>query len=230
MILLIIIIPIILILGYFLLVKQKLIEHVYYINRIQDVKRGKHMKDFLQSLNLKGKRVEPVPLDDSRIVKIQGDKWKKHCSLSLTHKLILEKIVNKNDGWYLVFEDDVDLTSEINPKNFLKILAKDLEKYNEKDFIYLGICLDQSQVNRCREDSCKGWCTHAYIVRPEGAKKLLTNVKTWYYLSIDVIFMRALDYKPILGYKYTHDQIDVHHHGYMFQNRIAEWYVPIIDN
>ena len=55
------------------------------------------------------------------LVKIQGDKWKKHCSLSLTHKLILEKIEsNKNDGWYLVFEDDVDLTSEINPKRFFE--------------------------------------------------------------------------------------------------------------
>ena len=224
------ILPLILILGYFLFFKKRLIENIYYINRIRDVKRGKHMKNFLQSLNTKGERIEPVPLNDERILKIRGEKWQKHCSLSLTHKLILEKIVNKKCGWYLVFEDDVDLTSEINPENFFKILAKDLEKYRDQDFIYLGICLDSSQVNRCREDSCKGWCTHAYLVKPKGARKLLNNVKTWYYRSIDVIFMQALDYKPVLGYKYTHDQIDAHHHGYMFQNRIADWYAPIIDS
>ena len=56
MILLIFIISLILILGYFLFFKKKLIEHVYYINRIEDVRRGKHMINFLKSMNLKGER------------------------------------------------------------------------------------------------------------------------------------------------------------------------------
>ena len=48
MILLLIIIPLSLNIGlFFNLVKQEVNRtYVYYINRIQDVKRGKHMKEF----------------------------------------------------------------------------------------------------------------------------------------------------------------------------------------
>ena len=87
------------------------------------------------------------------------------CSMShrTLWKHITENFVN-DDNWIIVFEDDISLPENIEPNDIKKEITRLFVKADKEnaDVVYLGYC----------------WsflCTHAYAIKPKGAKLLYEN-------------------------------------------------------
>ena len=151
--------------------------------------------------------------------------WK---SLTKTHKYILEQISKfEKEEYYFVFEDDIELAREENPKNVFNLIKSEMGKLISPNmnipFIYLGTCLDNNQWEKCTNNKCNTWCAHAYILTPNAAKWLLKNVPDWENTIIDNNYLQILN-QPLIGHKFTHDHTSPQWRGLFYQGRKESWY------
>ena len=76
------------------------------------------------------------------------------------HRKVLEAVI-RHGKRSIIFEDDIILT--LNTNDILYKIKDFIEETTNKDLAYLGHCWGDQ-------------CTHAYIVSPEAAKKLLDSI------------------------------------------------------
>jgi glycosyl transferase family 25 len=102
----------------------------------------------------------------------------------LSHLKLYKHIVKNNISICTIFEDDVFFHPD------WKKLSHMYYNYTPKNFdiIFIG-----NQINECANinkvpniNTLSTYCTHAYIITIEGAKKLLTYLLNWDYNTIDV--------------------------------------------
>jgi len=205
---------------------NKLSKTAYYINRDKDVSRNKHTLQLLQDIGFND-IIKIIPT----IEKTPRD------SLNKSHLNILNKISNFNNNYYyFIFEDDIEVTSEINRKDIFSFIQKELDELlynyhqsNQKlpklgfEFIYLGVCLDEEQINNCTPLNCNAYCAHAYIVTPKGAKQLLSLLPKKMSNVIDKEYVKILE-QPVIGYNFTHEHTETNWRGLFYQARKADWY------
>merc|ERR1711924_588310 len=95
----------------------------------------------------------------------------------------------------------------------------------KRQVMYLGACLDDKQWATCAPNSCNTWCTHAYMLTPEGAKWLLKELPDGYNQVTNNTFLHIMN-QPLVGYRFTHDQTERQWRGLFYQARKADWYTP----
>jgi hypothetical protein len=225
----------------------------FYINMDNDIKRREHCDQLLKDIGFNAiERIIPIDINNEELVKSEihcvcsknmsayknknelsinrpGGKYykKPHGIKSLTHshKRIWEKIIELNtDDYYFVFEDDIELVSEIERSKFLNILISDIKKMQKfNDVMYLGACLENAIWSNPKTDlnnvSC--WGTHAYMINKNGAQYILDNILCWHQ-NVDYI-LRSLFKTNIFGSEY-HCPYSRGHIGYLFQGRKESWY------
>jgi GR25 family glycosyltransferase involved in LPS biosynthesis len=101
-----------------------------------------------------------------------------------SHLKLYRHIISNNIKVCTIFEDDV----HFHPN--WKSLAPNYFHNTPKDFdvIFIGNQLDECKNNNKVQiiNNCSTFCTHAYIITIEGAKKLLTYLLNWDYYKADV--------------------------------------------
>lgn len=229
------------------------IKKAFYINTDSTTKRRIHMESLCSRLGLNSERVKPVDVSDEDVLRrpcevsdihnkkiatmlrkrrstlkengITFEQLKAEISLSLTHKLVLEKIADASTSpstWYIVFEDDADLGVS---QGDLHYYFKQLINLETEGFAYLGICIRGPLQDSCTgiadKTRCHGYCTHAYICNSDGAARILRTLHCWMH-PVDMLF-QLLPRSSVLGMNIIHDQ-NSEWHGPFFQNREAEWY------
>jgi GR25 family glycosyltransferase involved in LPS biosynthesis len=117
-------------------------------------------------------------------VKLHKDLCNGQKGCLFSHLKLYKHIISNNIPICTIFEDDVcfhpnwqTLSSNYynnTPKNF--------------DIIFIGNQLDECKHNIKVPaiNTCSSFCTHAYIITLNGAKKLLTYLLNWDYNTIDV--------------------------------------------
>ena len=194
-----------------------LTKTAFYMNLDKDTRRNRHIQTLLNSIGFENiNRITPIkdPIG-----------WK---SLTKSHKYILEQISNfEKEEYYFVFEDDIALAREENPKNVFNLIKSEMDKLISAKmsipFIYLGACLDNNQWGKCTNNKCNTWCAHAYMLTPNAAKWLLKNVPDWENNIIDNNYLQILN-QPLVGHKFTHDHTSPQWRGLFYQGRKESWY------
>jgi|TARA_E500000331_G_scaffold344483_1_gene380802 hypothetical protein len=211
----------------------------YYINLDIDHTRNDHCIKLLYDMSFDEiNRVVPINKMSSEI----GDDEKKctrcrHCkgygkprgfkSLTMTTQKIFKEILDRDDDtFYFIFEDDIELTSNIERKDFTKILRNDFLNINDNvDFVYIGLIIPNTEVHDKIKpfdpNNANGYATHAYAINKKGIKELLRRIPCWHQ-PIDGMyrhFIRA----PLLGFDNC-AKYGPGHRGYIYQDREAEWY------
>lgn len=112
----------------------------------------------------------------------------------LSHLCLLKHIIDNNIEIATIFEDDVWFHPE------WKFLSNEYYSETPSDFdvLFIGNGLDSCRVSpettpKITTESC--WCTHAYIIKLEGAKKLLSALLNWDYKN----FNHAMRGKTLSG-------------------------------
>ena len=146
-------------------------------------------------------------------------------SLTHTHKRIWQRILEQNtDDYFFIFEDDIELVSEVERFNFLPSLINDIQQLPElNDMMYLGCCLEPYIIRRSNFDpnSVSCWGTHAYMINRKGIQFIYDHVLCYHQCS-DFI-LRTLFKTNILGHQYC-CPYNKGHIGYLFQGREEKWY------
>jgi len=194
-----------------------LTKTAFYINLDKDTRRNRHIQTLLNSIGFENiNRITPIkdPIG-----------WK---SLTKSHKYILEQISKfEKEEYYFVFEDDIALAREENPKNVFKLIKSEMDELISAKmripFIYLGACLDNNQWGKCTNNVCNAWCTHAYMLTPKAAKWVLENVPDWEKNTVDNNYLQIL-HQPLVGHKFTHDHTSPQWRGLFYQGRKESWY------
>ena len=110
-----------------------------------------------------------------------------------SHLKLYKHIIENNISICTIFEDDV----HFHPN--WKILAPNYLKNTPKNFdiIFIGNQLDECKnINNIKPiNTLSCFCTHAYIITLEGAKKLLTYLLKWDYHNA----LRDGDNNPLTG-------------------------------
>ena len=164
-----------------------------------------------------------------RVLPVQHDiPWK---SLTATHKLCLETIARETTTQYIcVFEDDADLAHGVERGDARRVISQYLAllQGSQKDrleYVKLGACLDLQQVKDCTPHACQSWCTHAYMVTPLAARRLLqAHGHNWLNYHSDYAYMNFAASPPLVGHEFAHDHTHPRWHGLFFQARRASWY------
>lgn len=100
----------------------------------------------------------------------------------LSHFKVLKHVIDNNIPHATIFEDDVHFHPE-----WSKLHTQYLEKTpTDFDILFIGNGLDSCRTIHSTHDINEitiepAWCTHAYVVTLEGAKKVLTSLLKWNY-------------------------------------------------
>lgn len=198
---------------------RRLSKRALYINMPRQKKRKQHMETLLSDMGFRGEHVKPVKHDVP---------WK---SLSLTHKLCIEMIARDKSSLYIcVFEDDAELSTEIERKDVRGIIEQQLSalqsvKGREVGLVKLGACLDLQQRKACRPGACQSWCTHAYMLTPQLARSLLKeHGKEWTNYHSDFAYMKFVPSPPLVGHWLSHNHTHLGWLGLFYQARQSAWY------
>lgn len=101
-----------------------------------------------------------------------------------SHLKLYKHIIKNNISICTIFEDDV----HFHPN--WKTLAHNYYKNTPKnyDILFIGNQMDEciNENNVPIINNCSTFCTHAYIITLEGAKKILTYLLNWDYYKEDV--------------------------------------------
>jgi len=211
----------------------------YYINLDIDMTRNDHCIKLLYDIGFDEIiRITPIDKLSSEI----GESEKrclrcKHCkghgkprgfkSLTMTTRKIFEDILKRNDNtFYFIFEDDIELTSNIKREDFKEIIKNDfLEIESYVDFIYLGLIIPNTEVNNKEKPFdpkfANGYATHAYAINKHGINELLRKIPCWHQ-PIDGMYRHFIT-APLLGFENC-AKYGPGHRGYLFQDREADWY------
>ncbi len=126
-------------------------------------------------------------------------------SLTLKHQYALQKILENNIDFGIVFEDDVNLESIQNISSFLRQSIDEINEY-KGDILWIGdvwvgkytIPKDKKTPDKLAyfDKNCYSRCTHAYIVSNNGAKKILEKYS--YDQPVDHMFNKLISDNIIL--------------------------------
>lgn len=120
----------------------------------------------------------------------------------LSHMKLLKHIIDHNIPIANIFEDDIHFHPEWN------VLSKQYYSLTPADYevLFIGSQLDVSECSNSEITRCYCYCTHAYIITLEGAKKMLDvilhYIMEYGLLEIDCIFKEVID-----KYKYNSETI-----------------------
>jgi len=198
--------------------------------------RWNHMEQLLPQCGVKPIRVVPLS-PNARIVLLDGGRASELVSSKYSHRDAMLRIAYDSslpdDGWGLIFEDDVALQHQIAPTMVEPLLKYATHLSQEDGFFYLGVCrttpcgseiFEFQTVQMCR---CTGRCAHAYAVAKWRAKwlfdELVLNIGQLKGGSdaLDVLFERGLGIpNPILvGSNIHEDGTPSEHVGIFYQDR-----------
>jgi len=147
-------------------------------------------------------------------------------SNKISMQSIYNEIVNSEDAWSYVFEDDINQIESIDISELIEY-----EKISNY-FFYLGCCLfnrstikNTSNIVRGHEVySVSGFvrCLHGIGLSNEGAKKLLDFSLTSHHRYMDVILEDFSKIYPANIVRYhLESKHDKNHVGFLFQDREA---------
>ena len=137
-------------------------------------------------------------------------------SLTHAHVDIWRTISQKPDGWYAIFEDDVSTHAEVEP--LWDVASEWIRKSLPHDVAYLGLCRTEFEA----KERISGKCSHAYILTPSGAARMLRAFETYSGDSIIDEFLEQ--YVHALVFEPTLESSILGHIGGVFQDRTAPWY------
>lgn len=175
-----------------------------YINRDAEESRRTHFDAWARSNGLIPERIVPQRA------------WTAERSLTKAHMSAWRMIARRADGWYAVFEDDADSHPSIEP--LWDTVSEWIRKTEPHDFAYLGVCTTKPILG----DMVSGRCSHAYIVTPHGASKLLRSTSSYHRSNVIDILLERVVHAPLFACS-LQSEISGHMGG-VFQNRFAWWY------
>ena len=160
----------------------------YVINMDKDLDRLKHMHENLSKLGIEFIRIAAVngnALPSEQLEKysltVRGKKWSSRGALGcfLSHRAVWQEIVERNEDWGLILEDDIYLSRNFRNYFTPELLRSSVTK--NADIIRLEattnrVKLSQKKkfVDRSIYKLCSTtWCTGAYLITKETARKLL---------------------------------------------------------
>lgn len=198
-----------------------LARRALFINLPKHVSRRLHMERLLEDMGFEGLRIKPAKAHTP---------WQ---SLVATHVSCVALVAAQPEQEYVcVFEDDAELVPELPREQARAFIENELDGFarcggdTDLEFVKLGACLDSSQETACRPASCQSWCTHAYMLTPRAAARLLRDVpeEQWLGMHSDYAYMQFVPAPPLVGHSFTHDHTHPGWRGLFFQARGAEWY------
>lgn len=106
-----------------------------------------------------------------------------------SHIRLLEKIINENEDIFIVFEDDVEVGE--NFMNNLNSVAESLP--TDWDLLFLGgwNVGEKIKFNDLTDIAKSVYCTHAYMLKKDVAKKMLDKFKEREF-KVDVLLAELL--------------------------------------
>lgn len=160
----------------------------YVINMDKDIDRLRHMYENLSKLGIEFVRIAAVngnALTNEQLEKysvtVRGQKWSSSGALGcfLSHRAVWQEIVRRDENWGLVLEDDIYLSRDF--KNYIteELLKTTVTK--DADIIRLEATTNRVKLKQRKKffdrDIYKlvstTWCTGAYLITQQTAKKLL---------------------------------------------------------
>jgi len=211
----------------------------FYINLEKCVERGEHCKQLLNTLEF-DEIHHIIPIDKYSREIYESEMSCVNCfgkykgkprgakSLSMTTKKLLQHISTLPDNFYFIFEDDIDINDNIDPKQFKTMVNNDIKQYPTHNMFYLGQIFDDNALHNHKRNKFKsnmGWGTHAYMINPKGAILLLNRIHCW-HAALDGTYRRMVTPPaPLLGIEYRNNR-QKDYFGYFIQGRNCEWYTP----
>ena len=209
--------------------------------------RWKSTSALLYQANLLPIKIVPIPLN-STVMTLDGkfgdpfkEKFRKYHNNKLSHIRFWRQIAYdstlEDDGFSLIFEDDIALHPLINISDVESIIRKAANLSKAAGFFYLGVCDPQYRNSIERNDikysECIGHCSHAYGVfkwRAEWLYEELAAVSMlpdfFYFHSIDKYFVYGFPSLlgngpwPYVAGAHLISDIQDSHRGIFFQDRL----------
>lgn len=138
---------------------------------------------------------------------------------TLGHISILEKFIETQEEWCIIFEDDVN--SRFNESEIVYLIEQTFNNLPiDCDILFLGYCYENCSKVRNVYNSYSDFfnnkpniyvktgnsasCAHSYVVNRKCAKKILDNTRPMYYIPSDDIVQQLLLTNKLVGYLSTY--------------------------
>jgi GR25 family glycosyltransferase involved in LPS biosynthesis len=159
---------------------------------------NKNIKSYVINLDKRVDRISELklPLEWERFSATDGQKYVDNIPKERgwrgcydSHVRLIEKTINDDAELFIIFEDDVEVTD-----NFMDKLETIINNVPENwELLFLGgwNVGEKIKINDYVDLAEKVYCMHAYMFKPETAKKLLNKFKNRVY-KIDVLLCELL--------------------------------------
>ena len=185
--------------------------NIYVIHHPSLVERKKYLLDKFEKYNLSNiEWVDEIYPKDFLKNKISTSRMdSKNTEVSYRHYVCLEKIINGDQEYGLIFEDDVviELLNDFDVKDFLNMCVKKM-KENNIELCFPGITpgiglpstFNITDLMYHHPDNATR-CAHAYIISQKCAKEFIDNFN--YNVPIDHMYNYIIQNNNIKSY-YTY--------------------------